>query len=44
MHIMSGKKPAQFVDDAMEEVYLDNLKYAAERLEEVSCVKDIINK
>ncbi|KAL5020927.1 hypothetical protein ScPMuIL_000082 [Solemya velum] len=32
MHVMAGRKP-KYEDEAMEEVYLDNLQYSADRLQ-----------
>ena len=32
---MSGVKPAKWVDSAMEEVYVDNLRWAGDRLKQV---------
>ena len=40
MHVMAGKKPAD-ADEAMlkkiEETFISNMTYAADRLQKVSC-------
>jgi len=33
IHIMAGIRPSMWTDSAMEEVYVENLKYAADRLQ-----------
>ena len=33
---MSGCRPEKWTDDAMEDTFIDNLKYAADRLQKVS--------
>lgn len=32
VHVLAGRRPAQWGDVAMEEVYVENIKYAADRL------------
>ena len=35
IHVMSGCRPSAWKDTAMDEVYLDNIRYAADRLQQV---------
>ena len=35
VHVMAGKKPSSWTDNAMDDVYIENIQYAAQRLSEV---------
>jgi len=45
LHVLAGRRPPQWIDTAMDEVYLENMTYAAQRLQEegLTLLMEVIN-